>query len=615
MACATPGPARPEEIAWEGTAPPKPPAREEAVYPSPMGANMRSFAILFLALVACDADKDGLSKGKGDCDDKSAAVFPGADEVCDGLDNNCDGVIDDDAIDRIAFYIDVDGDGFGDGEKSERACAAPEGYVADFGDCDDLQSDVNPGMAEACNDLDDDCDTQIDEPGATGEQSWFKDEDGDGYGDPDSSPVVACHAPTGRVADDQDCDDDAEGVNPGASEVCDPRDVDEDCDGVSDDDDDAPDPASLTDWFPDVDRDGYGDASDAGTSRCERPTDHVSDGSDCDDGDIEVHPSADELCNDLDDDCDPATLEAGRVYFEALDGTRSNETPAWALGTSAKPAAIDLTEDGTLTVCDGTWYVEFDVTANVDFVGPHGAEATLLDGADASTILEMVDGTDVSLTGLTLQKGNGDTKVFGFGTEGGAVACSGGSTLSTDSVTFEDNYGHIGGAILAMDGCDLTLVDTIFQSNSATYGGAILAYDDVSITATGTDFLTGAAVTTAGGLYLQATAADVPVTADFDDCLFSANTASYGAALAIFAYTDVTCTGTSSTTAGFYANESDTGAVYVSEATSTFTATVCDFGEEGSTKDNASSDVEDTNEETYSYGDDASFSCDSAGCE
>lgn len=94
-----------------------------------------------------------------DCDDFSAATFPGAPEYCDSIDNNCDDVVDEDsAIDAIPWFADQDGDGRGNVRLRLDACSAPDGYVADHRDCDDADASVQPGAIEICNFVDDDCD-------------------------------------------------------------------------------------------------------------------------------------------------------------------------------------------------------------------------------------------------------------------------------------------------------------------------------------------------------------------------------------------------------------------------------------------------------------------------
>ncbi|MCB9744531.1 MAG: hypothetical protein H6740_18170 [Alphaproteobacteria bacterium] len=168
-----------------------------------------------------------------DCDDRDDEAYPGAVEECDGDDEDCDGDVDEGAaLGASVWYADSDGDGYGDNSSSAQACAAPSGYVSDYSDCDDSDSAVHPGAVEVCNNVDDDCDYDVDDEDSSLDSRtaswWYDDLDGDGYGDPGAS-VLACASPSGQVADDTDCDDGDSGVNPGASETCDG--VDEDCDG------------------------------------------------------------------------------------------------------------------------------------------------------------------------------------------------------------------------------------------------------------------------------------------------------------------------------------------------------------------------------------------------
>lgn len=122
---------------------------------------------------AADADADGFATSD-DCDDANAAVNPDAVEVCDGMDNDCDGLIDvadTDVTGTATQYEDADGDGWGNPATGREACEAHAGWVAVADDCDDTNSAVNPGAAEACgNGVDDDCEPATDDacPSDTG---------------------------------------------------------------------------------------------------------------------------------------------------------------------------------------------------------------------------------------------------------------------------------------------------------------------------------------------------------------------------------------------------------------------------------------------------------------
>lgn len=110
--------------------------------------------------LAIDADADGVPV-PDDCDDADPTVYPGAVEVLDGVDNNCDGTVDEGFS---LFYADFDGDGYGDPNNFIVDVAAPAGYVSDGTDCDDANPTVNPGAPEVVGDfLDNDCDGVVDE--------------------------------------------------------------------------------------------------------------------------------------------------------------------------------------------------------------------------------------------------------------------------------------------------------------------------------------------------------------------------------------------------------------------------------------------------------------------
>ena len=249
------------------------------------------FSLLFLTtLAACravedtsvpevDQDGDGVLADE-DCDDDDDGAFPGNAEICDGVDNDCDGTADDEAIDAMTWYLDADNDGWG-GLESVTECSAPLGYVAQDGDCDDGSPRTHPGAAEEnCQDPTDyNCDGSV------------------GYADEDADGWPAC----------EDCDDSSASANPDAQEICDG--ADNDCDGDGDQD-----AADATTWYGDADGDGFGGGVFV-LVECEAPTGYVASSDDCDDLDPSSYPGGTETCDEADNDCDDSVDEGVQTTF------------------------------------------------------------------------------------------------------------------------------------------------------------------------------------------------------------------------------------------------------------------------------------------------------------
>ena len=320
--------------------------------------------VILLGEASCDLDEDGFvgtaCEGE-DCDDEDPGVHPGADEACDGVDNDCDGDVDE--------GFDGDGDGYlvceddcDDGDPSihpgaEEVCdgidndcdgalgvgeedADGDGVMVCDGDCDDGNLDVYPEAPEICDGLDNDCDGEMDEGAGV-------DADGDGWYD--------CSG---------DCDDGNALVYPGAAELCDG--LDNDCDG-------AVPPLELLD----LDADGYlycndcddtmaethpgaaelcdGADNDCDGSLPDDEADADGDGvllcdSDCDDADPGVHPGAPELCDGLDNDCDGVVpVDEGDLDADGHTGCGGDCDDA---DPDSYPGAAEAC-DGADNDCDG----------------------------------------------------------------------------------------------------------------------------------------------------------------------------------------------------------------------------------------------------------------------
>jgi hypothetical protein len=159
------------------------------------------------SILSCSASApSGYVVDATDCNDANPSINPAASESCNSIDDDCDGLTDED------FDLDLDG------------------YTTCGGDCDDNNAAVNPEAAEVCNNIDDDCNTLVDD-GLTF-VTYYADADGDTYGDASSSVSTCNGAPVGYVAGNTDCDDNNAAVNPAATEVC--NSIDDDCDGLTD---------------------------------------------------------------------------------------------------------------------------------------------------------------------------------------------------------------------------------------------------------------------------------------------------------------------------------------------------------------------------------------------
>ena len=303
--------------------------------------------------LACEAPA-GAVLIADDCDDTDATVSPTATERCDGVDQDCDGSADEDAVDALSWYGDVDGDGFGDASALTLACTAPPGAVGNLDDCDDLQWETNPSATELCNGQDDDCDTAVDEDDAADAGTWYLDLDGDGFGDPAVS-AAACTIPALYSADPSDCDDQRADVSPAALEVCDIDDIDEDCDEAGAEWEGT--------WYDDLDGDGYGGASE---TSCGLPGQSAS-GGDCDDSLATTYPGAEERCGGADEDCDgDADLGAvdapvwnvdadGDGYGGSADLVQCSQPTAY-VAAGGEPDCDDgagTVYPGAVEVCDG----------------------------------------------------------------------------------------------------------------------------------------------------------------------------------------------------------------------------------------------------------------------
>jgi hypothetical protein len=276
-----------------------------------------------------DVDGDGVFDAE-DCDDNDATRYPGADEICDGIDNDCDDEIDNDATYFLVFYSDSDEDGFGDADVSIEACEAPEGYVDNMDDCNDEEMSSNPAADEMCDGMDNNCDGVIDEDLEI--ISSYSDSDEDGFGDADIS-IEDCTVPEGYVENMYDCDDLDADIGSSMDDM--------DCDGISNDEDD------------DVDGDGI-----------------LAD-DECDDSDasmVQLNDSVSSISTDTDGDGVADTME---TYTYNEFGQQATYSEVYDIdGDELSDEILQVftyDADGNLTMGDVTYDYGMDGSAEISY--------------------------------------------------------------------------------------------------------------------------------------------------------------------------------------------------------------------------------------------------------
>jgi hypothetical protein len=353
-----------------------------------------------------DADGDGIT-GDADCDDADPAIGPGAEEICDGVDNNCDGEVDE-GVTRT-FYADADADGFGDPTVTAEACEAPDGMVPNATDCDDSNDAIYPDAREVCDELDNDCDGSIDED--TG-GVYYTDADGDGYGDP-ATEAFACAPGSDQVSDNTDCDDTDAANHPDGEEVCDEQ--DNDCDGDVDE-------GTGSTFYADTDADGWGDLS-ATTEACRVPAGYTETPGDCDPTDGTIYPGAAEVCDGVDQDCDGVADNGVLLTFYADTDTDGHGDLSAPVEACSAPSGHAVTSDD----CDDS----------NSAVNPSATEVcnTIDDDCDGA-----IDDADGSLDLGTASTWYDDLDGDGFGDPSGAsVTCIAASTAVSDNTDCDDS--------------------------------------------------------------------------------------------------------------------------------------------------------------------------------
>ncbi len=311
------------------------------------------------AVLFCSNPGAGYALTDSDCDDNNAAITPSATEICNGLDENCNG--ESDEFVTTTFYADADADGFGDLNNAIQDCSEPAGYVSNFDDCDD-------------------------------NAITYLDADSDGEG---SSTMDAC-----GVNNNTDCNDNSAVINSNGVEFC-GNGIDENCDGTDEVCTGIPgctdntacnyDPSATQNngsctyagmWYLDADTDGYYVSTQ---SSCTNPgagyTNVMGIDGDCDDASASINAGALEICGDgIDQDCDG--LDEGCAIPGCTDATACNYEP-------------QATEDDGSCTFATDWYLDLDLDGYASEV-LNACSSPGVDYTSTILILNDCDDTDAS---------------------------------------------------------------------------------------------------------------------------------------------------------------------------------------------------------------------------
>ena len=505
-----------------------------------------------------DLDADGYSTDNGDCDDGNPAMHPSALEVCDGLDNDCDGTADEDSVDAPTWYADLDGDSFGDEAAGVLNCEELDAHVLDNTDCDDEDALVSPAGQELCDGADNDCDGTVDEGDAADALTWYADLDSDGYGDPGAAEN-ACQQPDDSTDNNGDCNDGDAAVHPGAMEICDGQ--QNDCDAASwtgEDgmvlfEDSAGSTEDISQWF-------IGSPGAVAT--------HVinQDGTYTFCGTTYVR----------------LTINASNVV---LQGDTAGSTPT-----------LDAAASGPLIEVSGS---------NVDLVI---YDLVLTGGAsdEGGALSTGQTGDKMIAIHRSTITGNSSTD------DGGGISVRNAALSVHDTIISGNEATGSGGGIYSLFS-DITLTESTVSLNTSNNGGGIYVNQgDVAIT--GSTVSDNETASSGGGLYV--TQGDVTLS----DTFLSGNTTQNYGGGAVVNSGSLHCTASSDHEGGIVSNESLTGyggGIWTQTSGSLeyrITSTHCDWGTEAGGDDNLSQDIRYQTGGQHSFGDLQTFQCDDNGC-
>ena len=301
-------------------------------------------------LTYLDGDNDGFGgsvysacgvMSNADCDDANPQVNTMVSEICDQMDNDCDGVADD-GLDVNIWFLDGDGDGYGGVSEALVSCQAELlGYELNASDCMDGNAMINPTAIEICDGLDNNCSGVSDEGLAI--SVFFIDTDADGYGSLSSVQMSCQSTLPGYVDNADDCDDNSVSTSPASPEICDG--LDNNCNGDSDEG------LAVSMFFIDTDADGYGSLSSVQMSCLTSILGYSTNATDCDDLEAAVNPLATEIDdNDIDENCDGLLGVSTSVQdYQDQNGVQIYPNPAQSF-----IRINGLSESSTVRIFDAT---------------------------------------------------------------------------------------------------------------------------------------------------------------------------------------------------------------------------------------------------------------------
>ncbi|MES2638884.1 MAG: putative metal-binding motif-containing protein [Myxococcota bacterium] len=401
----------------------------------------------------CEAEAPYTGTAGGDCDDADATVNPDGTESCaTDADDDCDGSTNSvGAVGCTTWYRDADADTYG-ATANQCACEASGTYTAtNDDDCNDSSATVNPGRTETCNDLDDDCDSSVDE----GLTLYYADADDDSYGD--DGDAGDCSSSAGDVTNDDDCNDASAYVYPGATELCDGEANNCTTAGTwtSADEDQTVSFTNTSDVTTDVSS-SFAAASAASTV-------------------VALESGTYSFC-------------AG-TYYTRLVASSDTTDIVGVYGAEETTLQNGAATSPVVTVTNGSVLLSgFTITGGK---GGSGYGGGVLDNVTTALAAPNLEIEDCVITGNTATNGGG---VAAYGTL---------AWVKLTRTTVEGNTATTnGGGVHAILGADLTLVDSVIQDNTASDGGGVFL-DDGTLTMTGTDVLSNDASDDGGGLFID----------------------------------------------------------------------------------------------------------------